>query len=183
MHKLDHQSGEQWVPHSHVPVFAVETTSVHTQRIVAGVPGGDAAVLLKLIECITPPFFALYVLHTPRGEGEPGRYQSPKLELPELQAFISQYSSFFAADARFDLWVHSPADGATIVWDRHNLIYGYGPIECFSNALCSLGFSQGTKPTLGPHAHHYRHEFDSEARAILTAFPWQYSSLQPEDEQ
>lgn len=183
MHKLDWQPAEDWVPHSFAPVFTTEITSSQTERMIAGVPGGDASVLLKLIECLTPPFFVLYVLHTPRGEGDPGRYQSPPLELSALQAFVSRFASFFAGDARFDLWVHSPSAEGTIVWDRHNLIYGYGPVECFGRALGSLGFSEGKPSVPGPHMHHYRQELDADGTAILSAFSWQYSPLHPEDEQ
>jgi hypothetical protein len=105
--------------------------------------GGYSSVLLKLVECLAPPFLVLYVLHTPRGEGDPGRYQSPELELGAIQSFITRFASFFAGDARFDLWIHSPSAKGTIVFDRHNLLYGYGPIECFSRGLASLGFSEG----------------------------------------
>lgn len=140
-------------------------------------------MLLKLIECLTPPFFVLYVLHTPRGEGDPGRYQSPQLELGDLRAFISRFASFFAGDARFDLWVHSPSAKGTIVWDRHNLIYGYGPVGCFGRALGSIGFSEGKPSVPGPHMHHYRKELDPDGTAILSAFLWQHSPLRPEDEQ
>ena len=183
MHKLAEQLGEEWIPHSYPPIFTTETTTAQTLRLVVGVPGGDSSVLLKLIECLTQPFFVLYVLHTPRGEGKPGRYQSPELDLGALQAFIAQFSQFFAADARFDLWVHSPSAKGTLVWDRHNLIYGYGPVECFCRSLSVLGFSEGKPSVPGPHAHHYRSEFDGEAKAILSAFSWQHSSLLPEDEQ
>lgn len=183
MYKLAEQSGEEWVPHSFPPIFTIETTTAQTLRLVAGIPGGDSSALLKLVECLTPPFLVLYVLHTPRGEGNPGRYQSPELELGALQAFVSRFSPFFAADARFDLWIHSPSAKGTIVWDRHNLIYGYGPTECFSRTLSSLGFSEG-KPNISfPHMHHYRSEFDDASAAILSAFSWQYSPLHPEDEQ
>ena len=183
MHKLDWRPAKEWVPYSHAPIFTTETTSAQTLRLLAGVPGGDASVLLNLIECLTPPFFVLYVLHTPRGEGDSGRYQSPPLELSALRAFISQFASFFAGDARFDLWVHSPSAEGTIVWDRHDVIYGYGPVECFGHALVSLGFAQGKPNVPAPHAHNYRQEFDPDATAILSAFSWQYSLLRPEDEQ
>lgn len=183
MHKLDWQPAEEWVPHSYPPIFTTETTSAQTPRFVAGVPGGDASVLLKLVERLTPPFFVLYVLHTPRGEGDPGRYQSPQLELGALQSFISRFAAFFAGDARFDLWIHSPSSKGTIVWDRHNLIYGYGPVERFSRALSSLGFSEGRPTVPGPHIHHYRQELDGDAKALLSAYSWQYSPLHPEDEQ
>ncbi|MBT0962110.1 hypothetical protein [Denitromonas iodatirespirans] len=183
MHKLDWQSAEEWLPHSYAPRFITETTSAETSRLVAGVPDGDSSVLLKLVECLTPPFFVLYVLHTPRGEGDPGRYQSPELDLDALQSFVSRFASFFAGDARFDLWVHSPRAKGTIVWDRHNLIYGYGPVECFGRALDSLGFSEGRPIIPSPHLHHYRKEFDEDAKTLLSAFSWQCSPLRPEDEQ
>lgn len=183
MHKLDWKPAEEWVPHSHAPIFTTEITSAHTPRLVGGVPRGDASILLKVVECLTPPFFVLYVLHTPRGEGNPGRYQSPELELTDFQSFISRFSSFFAGDARFDLWVHSPSSHGTIVWERHNLLYGYGPLECYGRALASLGFSEGRPTIPGSHIHHYRQEWDEEAKAVLAAFHWRYSSLRAEDEQ
>lgn len=183
MHKLDWRIAEEWKPHSHAPHFDIDRLSSGTLRLVAGVPGGDSAVLLKLIECLEAPFFALYVLHTPRGEGSPGRYQSPELELADLQAFVSRFSHFFAGDARFDLWVHSPSTQGTLVWDRHNLLHGYGPIDCFGRALGSLGFTAKAPVVPDPHRHHYRHEFDEEAKALLSEYSWHYSPLRPEDEQ
>lgn len=183
MYKLDQRTGEDWKPHSYAPQFATDRTSSDTLRLVAGVPGGDSSVLLKLIECLEAPFFALYVLHSPRGEGDPGRYQSPELEPGELRAFVSRFSKFFAGDARFDFWVHSPVTGGTLVWDRHNLIFGYGPIDCFGRALGSLGFSSGAPVVPDPHRHHYREEFDEEARALLSEYSWHYSPLRPEDDQ
>lgn len=181
--KLAYQTGNDWIPHSYPPIFTTEVTSEQTKRLVAGVPGGDVTVLLKMMECLAPPFLVLYILHTPRGEGESGRYQSPEISLTELQNFISRFATFFGADARFDIWVHSSSTNGTVVWDRHNLIYGYGPIECFNRALHELGFSED-KPTIpDPHMHYYRSELDAEARAILATFPWHHSPLHSEDEQ
>jgi hypothetical protein len=183
MLKLACRSGNEWIPHSFSPVFTIEALSAEKYRLVAGVPDGDSSVLLKLAECLAPPFFVLYVLHTPRGEGEAGRYQSPELDLAPLKALISRFSAFLAADARFDLWIHSPQSNGTLVWDRHNLIYGYGPTKAFSEALSALGFSEGMPIVPGPHRHHYREEFDDEASALLSEFRWQYSPLRPEDQQ
>lgn len=183
MNKLDWQSEGDWHPHSHAAIFTVETTGAGTVRLYAGVPDGDSSVFSKLIECLAPPCYLLYILHTPRGEGAPGRYQSPPLELDEVQSFISRFTRFFSSDARFDLWVHAPASRGTLVWDRHNLIYGYGPMECYSDALESIGFCEGVPSVPSPHAHNYRKEFDEDAKALLDIFPWQFSELRPEDEQ
>jgi hypothetical protein len=182
MHKLSRKSDDAWVPHSYPPVFAVETTA-GTERLVAGVPGGDHTVFRTLVASLEPPLFVLYLLHTPRGEGVPGRYQSPPLSLSEFQAFLERYSLFLLADARHDIWAHSSADDATVVWDRHNLIYAYGPIERFTSVLRGLGFSHGTPNAAFPHQHHYRAEFDVDAASLLSAFEWSHSPLHPEDEQ
>lgn len=183
MHKLAHKSGEEWVPHAYSPIFTTEVTSTAPPRLMAAMPPGGIEVFDKLIECLTPPFLILYVLHTPRGEGDPGRYQSPKVESRELQAFISRFAPFLVGDARFDFWVHSPASRGTLVWDRHNLLYGYGPVDCYVSNLLQLGFTVGNPKVPVPHMHHYRQELDPDAQAILKAFPWQYLPLRPEDEQ
>jgi len=140
-------------------------------------------VLSKLTECLFAPFHILYVLHTPRGEGVAGRYQSPLVQDSELSDFLSRYSAFLKGDARFDLWIHSPGSNGTLVWDRHNLLYAYGPVECFTKALHGLGFSNGEPNIPAPHQHFYREECDVDAFNILSAFSWRYSPLHPEDEQ
>lgn len=132
---------------------------------------------------MSPPYYLLYLLHTPRGEAEPGRYQSPPLSLDELKGFLARFAAFFRADARFDLWAHSPQDDATVVWDRHNLLFGYGPVNRFAEALLSLGFTHGVPQVPVPHEHHYRSEFDHLARDVVAAFDWSVSALSPEDEQ
>lgn len=178
MFKLGALAGEEWVEHSHPPVFQIERA-----RVLATAPGGDPLIIQRLARCLAPPFFLLYVLHTPRGEGEPGRYQSPEISLFDLDTFLSRFEGFLRADARFDLWPHSANDQATVVWDRHNLIYGYGRTDCMAKALRALGFVEGEPTVPSPHEHHYHAALDSDAREILTYMKWTCSPLEPEDEQ
>ncbi len=181
--KLGHEVDGEWVEHIHARTFGTEPANGHGTRIVAGVPRGDIKVFANLIDFLTPPFFLLYLLHTPRGEGESGRYQSPELNGIEVRAFLKRFAAFLSSDARHDIWIHSPSEQATIVWDRHNLIFAYGPLARFESALRSLGFVVGQPRTPSPHEHHYRPEFDGEAAAILQAFDWRRMPLHPEDEQ
>lgn len=169
--------------HCHPATFKTESTTAGGQRLVAGVPAGDPALFERLAQSMAPPYFLLYILHTPRGEGLAGRYQSPSVGAGELHSFLERYGAFLSGDARFDIWLHSPADNATVVWERHNLIYAYGLIERFAWALQKLGFKQGTADVAFPHQHHYRAAFDADAADILKALEWRYSPLQPEDEQ
>jgi hypothetical protein len=129
------------------------------------------------------PYYLLYILHTPRGEAQPGRYQSPALSLPEVKEFLAAYGSFLSADSRYDLWAHSPDDNGTVVWDRHNQLFCYGPLDAFAAALLTLGFTSGASLVPTPHMHHYRPEFNHLAKGLIGAFNWSYSPLMPEDEQ
>jgi len=181
--KLSSQEDGVWVAHSHPATFKTEVTRGGGARLVAGVPAGDASTFRRLAQSLEAPCMLLYVLHTPRGEGDPGRYQGPPLSMGELESFLDQHAAFLAGDARFDLWVHSPSENATLVWDRHNLIYAYGPTGRFVSTLEALGFHEGSAGVSFEHLHHYRQEFDSEAAAVLAAFAWSYSPLKPEDEQ
>ena len=183
MHKLDYLSGTEWIEHSFAPQFTRAEMQDGSSRIVAGVPHGDTDIFERLVSSLKPPYFLLYILHTPRGEGEAGRYQSPTLSLEQLHSFILKFKPFLSGDGRFDIWAHSPSENATVIWDRHNMLYAYGPMEKFSKVLRSLGFDAGKPEIPGPHAHNYRKELDSYANEMLTIFDWSWSPLHDEDEQ
>lgn len=183
MHKLGHLREDQWVEYSYPPTYQLPHSGTQLQRILVGIPGGDPEVFARLVAGLEPPYYLLYILHTSRGEGEPGRYQSPKLSLQEFQSFISQFGGFLSKDARFDIWAHSPSEQATVVWDRHNQIFAYGPLARFESELCALGFLPGTVTTPGPHEHCYHAELDPIAAQLLQNFEWSYSPLMPEDVQ
>jgi hypothetical protein len=175
MYRLGHVVENQWVAYNHPPVFEL------TDRIIAGVPGGDPSIFIRMVECLEPPYYLLYVLHIPTGEGLPGRYQSPAISLNEVRNFLSHFAPYFAGDGRFDLWAHSPSDKATVVWDRHNRMFCYGPLERYAEKLVSMGFGAGHPTIPAPHEHCYR--FHIAAQEILGAFNWSYSPLRPEDGQ
>lgn len=183
MFKLGHYVAGECVEHSHPPIYALEPSAGAGEKVVATAPGSDWIVFQTLAQVLNPPFFLLYVLHTPRGEGDAGRYQSPELSLGEVDRFLSQFGCFLRSDARFDLWAHSIEDDATIIWDRHNLIHGYGATSRFVEALRALGFDKGEPGIPAPHAHHYHQANDEAAKAVLDCMNWHYVPLRPEDEQ
>lgn len=183
MHKLSHQLDGQWVEHSFAPIFMEQTIKTGNTRLVVGVPSKNAKIFTHLVDSLAPPYLLLYVLHTPRSEDQAGRYQSPELDSQGLHNFLDRFSCFLSLDARHDIWAYSPSENATIVWDRHNLIYAYGPVQRFSSILTEIGFSTGAPNASFPHQHHYRKELDIDAAALLSALDWQYTPLHPEDEQ
>ena len=182
-HKLSHNLSGEWEEFSFPAVFERERHSSGAERVAFGVPGGDVEVIRSLLRCIDAPIDLLYVLHTPRGEGLPGRYQSPPLPLESVLGFLSKYAAYLRADARHDLWVHSSGSNATIVFDRHNRGRAYGPVDCFIEALSSLGFVSGSLPGIPAHVHHYRAQYDAVASNVLSEYSWRRSDLWPEDEQ
>lgn len=182
MFKLGHIVEGKWVEHSHPATFQLPLPAA-TQRIVAGLPGSDPDVVYRLARLLIEPLVLLYILHTPRGEAEPGRYQSPELPQGDVGKFFSEFQAFLSSDARFDLWIYSPEERATIVWDRHNLIYAYGPLDSYARELKALGFTNGEPRIPMPHEHNFHREFDEVSKKLIGWFDWRYSPLRPEDDE
>lgn len=183
MFKLGSFADGEWRAHSHPPVFSVVQTAGGRPKVLATAPGSDPLVLEALSRLLTPPLFLLYILHTSRGEAEPGRYQSGEMSGGEVRDFIRDHARLLSLDARFDLWVSSPSDEATIVWDRHDLIHGYGPIEHIVACLRGMGFHPGEPVIPAPHEHHYHPELDGLARSLLADRGWTHTPLREEDYQ
>ena len=169
--------------HSYAPLYSIVAREGGSSKIVAGLPGGDPGPFERLVQSLQAPYILLYVLHTPRGEAKAGRYQSPSLSNADFHDFMVTFGPYLSADARFDLWAYSPAEKATVVWDRHNQLFAYGPVDTLATELRSLGFSEGLTDVSFAHLHHYRPECDAQAAALLEAFDWSFSELQKADEQ
>ncbi len=167
-------------------VFERQPMTSGAFRLVIGASIEGSGLFRALADVLAGPLFLLYILHTPRGEGVEGRYQSPPLDGAEIDDFLKTFAPFLAGDARHDVWVHSGGDGRTLVWDRHDLIYAEGePLEDFEAVLETMGYASGDVPRVGagPHVHYYRAEFDADAAAVLARFDWTRSDLRAEDEQ
>jgi hypothetical protein len=145
------------------------------QRLLIAAIPGRPTLFRELARCLAAPLFLLYVLHTPRGEGAPGRYQSPELDSQQVDNFLADFAPYLAGDARHDTWVHSALDGRTLIWDRHDLIFAEGePLEDMTSILLAAAYEIGTVSSAGavPHIHYYRSEFDADAAAVLARFEW-----------
>ena len=128
-YRLGHRQGDRWVAYRHAATFEAG------DRVIAGIPSSDPGVLQSLVSLLRGPLRLLYVLHTPRGEAAAGRYESPEISVEQTSLFIRRFSDFLAADGRFDLWVHSATEHAALVWDRHDQLFGYGPVDLFVSRL------------------------------------------------
>jgi len=164
-------------------VYATEGIKDGTNRLWIAVSYDGSQVLQALSRSLKEPFFLLYVLVIFRGGGKVGRYQSGELSQSELDAMFARYGDFWDSDGRHSVWLRSEADDATLVYDRHNLIYAYGPLERFELVLESLGYTQISELSLSfEHEHHYYPEFDALEQELTTKFADRASELQPGDE-
>lgn len=182
MNKLERVHGGEWVRHVYPPHFIREQTTGQ-ERLRVGMRPGSTEPLTLLLSLLPEPFLLLYVLHTPRGGGERGRYQSPERSHADVADFLERFGSFLSSDARHDFWVHSPALDATLVWERHDVLHAYGPLDAFTEALQSSGFTPGNVVVPTPHVHHYHAALDSQEAALLEHLSWHRTDLRPEDEQ
>ena len=103
-----------WLPHGDLEeefhyedVWAREQTT-GPERLVLAPSLDQVDLLLALAGRMVEPFWLLYVLAVPRGEGEPGRYQTTSsLTYSELSEFLARFRTFLEGDSRQSLWVKS----------------------------------------------------------------------------
>src|ERR1700685_4247013 len=123
--------------------FCSEKMNTGDNRLCFTSDSSYVKLLLSLSDAISEPFFFLYVLIVSRrAEHEEARYQSPELSRGKLRSFLSYNANFFEQDARHNLWIYSPSDKATLIYDRHEIGYAYGPIELFKSALIKNGLKE-----------------------------------------
>ena len=179
--KLGSLQGDSVTPFRYSNRFKTEKTT-GPDRLCIGMDEAHISLLWKLAFSLPAPYYVLYVLHTSRCGTHLGRYQSPALDYHKLSGFIAEFCEFLTNDARHDVWIHSPDADATLVWDRHDLIYAYGPLESFRALLKELQEAEVDGPP-HPHVHMYHAEYDDAERKLLRYFAWSYSPLLAVDEQ
>lgn len=93
--KIQRVSG---TPERHVEhAFAYDNTYVRErltdggERLRIGLRGGHSAVLRVLGAALSPPYRLLYVLHTSRTGAVLGRYESPGLDGPNVEALVRRF--------------------------------------------------------------------------------------------
>jgi hypothetical protein len=180
--KIEAMNGDLPQPFAYGNFFAREEVGGRP-RLRVGVDEAQEAAVAALAGDLRGPFQLLYVLHTTRTGAELGRYESPELALGTVQEFLRQFGRFLCEDSRHDLWIRSHDDDATIVLDRHNLIYAYGPLNDFEAVLQARGVRQGEPLVPGPHVHHYHQAWDGAEEEIVRHFDWCISPLRHADVQ
>ncbi|MCC6907888.1 MAG: hypothetical protein IT430_08120 [Phycisphaerales bacterium] len=176
------QSGAD-VRHRHENVWLRQPTR-GPDRLVIG-PSGDHVRLMKqLMEAMEAPFVLLYVLAVPRtSEHAAGRYESPWMhERGEVSQLLDEFREYFENDGRHQVWIIGDGNKSQLVYDQHDLIYAYGPLNDFATALRTAGFREGEPRVPVPHSHHYNHEYDGEESRLIETREWKWFPLKEQDE-
>lgn len=180
--KFESQLGEGWAPHRYPKVFVRERTK-GPDRLKISAPEDGTQMMLRLASVLREPFAALYVLLVPRGGGAEGRYQSPWMSRTELSDVFERFAPFWDQDARHHLWLFSDLDRAILVYDQHNVIFAYGPIENYIRILEAIGYLAAPELSFpAPHTHRYHLAFDEEERALVSLPGWTKSPLREGDQ-
>lgn len=171
------------LPFKYSDTWALQKTS-GAERLIIAPSSGHVALLSELSNTIREPYGILYVLLVPRSAKVPGRYQSAApLSRDELGAFLHRFRDFLERDARHNIWVAESGGPSLLVYDRHNVIYAYGPLEDYKRTLLLKGFKQVSEIVFpAPHSHHYNAEHDPDETALLDYLLWKFFPLKEADE-
>jgi hypothetical protein len=161
-----------------------ERLSTGLDRLVVGPNGGHIDLIIALIEKMHGPFGILYVLTVPRCDHQQGRYQSESpCEKWQLLSFLEDFRDYFEKDGRHHLWIFGLGDKSQLVYDNHNVIYAYGPLESFERVLVEAGLEPGEVPRPAPHVHVYSEAFDKDEDRILSQHHWKWFPLVEETDE
>lgn len=153
------------------------------ERLVIAPGSAPVELLRELLPLLPEPVWVLYVLVTPRTDAPAGRYQSAEPHSrEEVLALLDRFENYLATDGRHNLWLASPPAGQ-LVFDRHEVIYAYGPIAEITARLKEKGFAEVEMIRVPvPHSHHFHEEMDADEHAILEHWAWVPSELQETDD-
>jgi hypothetical protein len=166
-------------------IYQLEETENFT-RLKIGASINQVQLMLELSTCLDAPYFCLYVLVTSRdGSIKEGRYQSPPIESREaLVDFLLDFKGPIETDGRHHFWIGNASNEGLIVYDKHNVVYAYGPIDKYLSVLHTQGRKQEVFDFPYPHGHYFQSENDGPIRNLLKYWDWQrFPLIAGEDEE
>ena len=163
-----------WVPVQLDHVYTRERQR-NVDRIAAAPRSGHIDLIARLVAAVPGPFRFVYCLLD--GSDElPGGYYTVVRDLggDEVCALLTDFREFFEVDGRHSLWITSPREKATLIFDEHNLVYAYGPLDTFEEVLKGVGLQPGEVEVPFPHSHHRHERLESELQRLMTRETWSF---------
>jgi hypothetical protein len=167
-------------PYRHAEGWTREESSTG-DRLTVGGGATPFALFRTLVTALAEPLYILVVLRTPRATGKDGRYQSTVKTHAEVAAFLDDFETLFSTDPRAQVWVGQTDGGALLVFDEHDLIYVYGPLDRFERLLTEASVPRRTPTVPSPHIHHYDPRRDEDERRLVHQAWGQVLPLEEQD--
>lgn len=181
-HKFSSLVGTEFVPYCFPNTWDIEKTT-GPDRLIIAPSSRQIELMIELAQAMPEPFGILYVLLVSRTDKEPARYQCPfPLERDEMELFLQTFQEYFESDGRHHIWLSSVPESSLLVYDQHNVIYAYGPLNQFELILGNKGLRRGAVSFPDPHAHNYNEQWDGEEQRLLKYWDWLKSPLMAADE-
>ncbi len=156
--------------------FREQTTG--PERLVIGPESNHIELFMNLVEDMRGPFGLLYILVVPRGDHKPGRYQSSQpMDKAPVLSFLDEFRTYFEQDGRHHIWIFGIGDESQIIYDNHNVIFAYGPLDRFEQTLRHNQFISQPFEYPSPHVHQYHAEFDDDEDLIFVEHDWKWFPL------
>ena len=140
-------------------------------------------LMVKLGALVRGNWYVLYTLLASHAGNRPGRYQGIEIQnYNSVLALFEKYKCYFDGDGRHNIWLGSTANNDLLVYDKHNIIYAYGPVEVFVGRIRSYGYCEGVIkiPTL--HTHHYHSGNVKHEMGIMNEWNWKWCDLAESDD-
>ncbi|MEE8104215.1 MAG: hypothetical protein V3T86_01620 [Planctomycetota bacterium] len=160
--------------------FEIQPTTEH-DRIAIGARDDQVSLLRKLMACLPSELQVLYMLKVPRGGTKEGRYESPVVNHAAVESFLNTFGAALEGDGRHELWIGATEGDGLLVYDRHDIVYGYGPLDRFREIVTAAGFTESKVDVDVWHRHYYNAEFDDDTIRLLGHWDWRVCPLEPED--
>lgn len=177
-----------WIPkeqcrYEYPDIFAFEQTS-GPERLVIAPSTNHISILIDLLQPLSEPLGILYILVVPRGGSETGRYQTADpISKQQAEELLKTFRAYLENDGRNDIWVASMSGPGQLVYDRHNVIYAYGPLPEYEKVLLELGLKKAEFVRFpAPHIHNYHEAFDEDELSLLRYWSWKRSPLRETDD-
>ncbi|MGR3811012.1 hypothetical protein [Jiulongibacter sp. NS-SX5] len=146
--------------------------------------GQDQTMLLgDLLTCLEPPLFVLYVLIIDCDGFKSGRYESPVLQTRnDALSFLNNFKDYLESDGRHHLWVGTSDGTGQLIYDQHDVIFAYGPIDRFKEHLNKECFKETEFDFPFPHVHNFHSENNKELKRLMNFWDWERYDLEEGDE-
>jgi len=101
-----------------------------------------------------------------------------------IRSLSRDFQPFLESDGRHNVWIASESDSEQLIYDRHNVIYAYGPASQWHLILSQAGLSEVASVTFpSPHSHHFHQSLNGEQQRMIASRDWHHTTLRASDEE